>query len=193
MSLLENQVGGEKRLAGIPILGNPSLATPNLQFDSINNRFIWVAIVPASLSEIEFIRDQIKLGNWLEANGSINTLGNTVFLIPAAGKTIFLYEAKIVMSTNPVPSKSINVLVEDQVVADLTVDGVVKDKATVGVVSQSGQFIDYGASDFGGKGDGRFNVKGLSLIGDGVKQIRIVNVLDDGNAFATMSGFIEDT
>ena len=48
-------------------------------------------------------------------------------------------------------------------------------------------------SGFGITGDGKFTVLGLSLVGDGIKDITIENVLDDGVAFATMSGWIEDT
>ena len=38
-----------------------------------------------------------------------------------------------------------------------------------------------------------FNVLGLSLVGDGAKKIEIENTLDNGTAFATMSGWLSDT
>jgi len=36
----------------------------------------------------------------------------------------------------------------------------------------------------------KFNVLGLSLIGDGAKKIEIENILDSGSAFAEMSGYL---
>ena len=45
----------------------------------------------------------------------------------------------------------------------------------------------------GMNGDGKFDVTGLSLVGDGIKAVEIENVLDNGNASATLIGWIEDT
>jgi len=41
--------------------------------------------------------------------------------------------------------------------------------------------------------ESRFNVLGLSLIGNGALKIEIENTLDNGTAFATMSGYLIDT
>jgi len=37
------------------------------------------------------------------------------------------------------------------------------------------------------------DVAGLSLVGDGVKEVAIENTLDNGSADATMSGYVQNT
>lgn len=43
MSEFENQVESDRRLLGIPIKNNPTAILNTLQFDSVNNQFIWIA------------------------------------------------------------------------------------------------------------------------------------------------------
>ena len=141
------------------------------------------------LSDLEFIRDRIKAGDWWEVSGNIDAVGNKIAFIPASGKTAFMYKGKITMRINlVVPSSS----ARDEIIADLKINGVTKDKAAIGQ-----QIVGQGANNkVGGAGStiaGRFNALGLSLVGDGVKEIAIENTEDAGSAFATMSGWIEDT
>ena len=81
----------------------------------------------------------------------------------------------------------------DQVLT--TIDGAIKDEAEI-----FRQFtINAGSTNFGGSGAGnadyagKFNVLGLSLVGDAAKKIEIENTEDNGSAFATMSGYLVDT
>jgi len=142
---------------------------------------------------LQFVQDRVKASptEWFQVSGDINAVNDTIEFIPASGKTAILYEAKIVMSTNP-GAASGNTTIKDQVVADLKIDGVVKDKASIGIAAKSSTTGNSG-SGFGDKGAGRFNALGLSLVGDAVKKITIENVLDNGSAFATMSGWLFTT
>ena len=117
------------------------------------------------------------------------------------GKTAFLLEAKIIINDHPSAlsrSSGGSALQKDIVSAALKIDGVEKDKTTIGEstaagASSSNQVGGGAGSGYGNLGDGRFNVKTLFLVGDGIKKIEIENILDDGNAFATMSGYLVDT
>ncbi len=138
------------------------------------------------LSDLQFIQDRVDAGEWLEAHGAINAVTNDITIIPASGKTLYMYKAKIVPTTNGLDN-SIN--------AEFKVNGTTKDSAAY-ILSQS---IQLGGTNQGGSGygmgfnGGKFDVQGLSLVGDGIKEVTVENVLDDGTADATMSGWIKDT
>ena len=138
---------------------------------------------------LQFVQDRVKAGEWFEVSGAIDAVGNKITYVPASGKTAILYEAKITMRINMVvPSSS----ARDEVIADLKIDGVTKDKAAIGE-----QIVGQGANNkkggLGSTGAGRFNALGLSLVGNGVKEIAIENTEDAGSAFATMSGWLFTT
>lgn len=181
---ISHPIGGKLVQGGLP-----TSVLNTLQFNAVTNQWEFVAAVAASLSEIEFIRDQIKLGNWFEVTGNISAAAASIGFTPAAGKTLFMYKAKISLQVNmTVPASAIT----DEIIASFQLNGVEKDKAAIG-----GQIVGQGANNkVGGYGStelGRFDVKGLSLIGDGALVARIINIADNGNGAATMSGFIEDT
>lgn len=190
-------IGGKRVQGGLPT------NTQILQFDGSTNSWRFVAQVAASLSEIEFIRDQVIAGNWFEISGPIDALGDKIVFIPVSGKTAFLYEGKIVITGHAVPSIGTEAFADlrtnDAVEADIIIDAVVKDTTNIGMASRSLTSGGFASAEkvptnaYGNIGDGRFNVKGLSLVGDGVKEIAIQNVLSDGTANATMSGFIQNT
>lgn len=150
------------------------------------------------MGDLEFIQGKVLAGDYFQESGDISTLNDTIEFIVPNNKTAFLVEAKITIPTNPSsagidPSASAT----DQTVADLLIDNIQKDKAKIGVSSKGDQ--GPGSSD-GRGGNGisfnstdRFNVLGLSLVGDGIKKIEIKNVLSAGNAFATMSGYVVTT
>jgi hypothetical protein len=83
--------------------------------------------------------------------------------------------------------------------AQFIVDSTVKDTTNIGFNSSvhagegSASAKWGGGTGYGNIGDGKFNVKGLSLVGDGSKKIEIKNILDGGSSFATMSGYTIDT
>jgi len=147
------------------------------------------------VGDLEFIQEKVLAGDYFQVSGDISTLNDTIEFVVPSGKTAFLIEAKI---TIPINSNSADItastLSNDQTVANLLIDTVVKDTAKIGVGSRGS--AGGGASD-GRGGNGisfnstdRFNVLGLSLVGDSIKKIEIENVDDDGNAFATMSGYL---
>lgn len=156
------------------------------------------ATVAGDTGDLAFIQSKILSGDSFQVSGDISTLNDTIEFIPATGKTAFLVEAKITIPTNPSTAGiSPGASATDQTVADLKIDTVVKDKAKIGVSSKGDQ--GPGSSD-GRGGNGisflstdRFDVKTLSLVGDGIKKIEIENVLSAGNAFATMAGYVINT
>ena len=153
------------------------------------------------LGDLQFVQDRIKAGEWFQVSGPINAVNDTIEFIPASGKTAVLFEAKIVISDNPTAAgvTSGGITVKDQVIADLIIDTVVKEKASIGVSAKAaavgGTNLEGrgSGSGFGMQGDGKFYALGISLVGNGVKKIEIKNVLDDGSAFATMSGWLFTT
>lgn len=151
------------------------------------------------MGDLEYIQDKVLAGDYFQVSGDINNLNDTIEQIVPNGKTAFLIEAKIIIPTHSTLAGGISGVNRDQVAASLNIDGVVKDKTNVGVTSNSAlgtggsDMIMGGGSGAGTVGDGKFNVLGISLVGDGIKVIEIENILDNGTAFATMSGYYVDT
>lgn len=150
----------------------------------------WLAFIPvggADLSTEEFVRDKILAGDWWEISGSIPAVTNEIVFIPASGKTAFPWSGKIVVNDNTNTS---------HVIADLKVNGVTKSKTHVGVeerFQQGGTTNGFGGRGYGNYGDGKFAALGKSLVGDGIKDITIENVVDNGSVFAEMQGWIQNT
>ena len=154
------------------------------------------------LSDLEYIESKVVAGDFFQVSGNINALNDTIEFIVPNGKTAFILEAKITMSTNPAAvstgGTSASVSISDQVVAELKISSATKSKAKIGVSSaaSNSNVNNNGGGSGSGMGGGqesRFNVKGLSLVGDGIEIIEIENVLDSGSAFAEMSGYLSDT
>jgi len=148
-----------------------------------------VSTEAADMGDFEYIEGKVVAGDYFQVSGDINAINDTIEFIPASGKTALLIEAKIIAPTQ----FSSSVVSNDQVNADLKVDGAKKDEAKIGSRGNSQAGGQTSATGKGFAGDGRFNVLGLSLVGDGVKKIEIENVQDSGSAFATMSGYVRDT
>lgn len=136
------------------------------------------------VSDLEFIQGKVLAGDYFQVSGDINAVTDTIEFVPASGKTAFLIEAKIVPTGHATNNK---------VEAELKINNVVKDTVNY-IIAQADEG---GASpDFAwGQGmySGKFNVLGLSLVGDAAKKIEIENTLDNGAAFATMSGYLVNT
>ena len=154
------------------------------------------------MGDLEYIEGKVIDGNYFQESGDINNLNDTIEFVVPNNKTAFMIEAKITMTTNPSASSSSGGgtnTTKDEVVAQLKIDTAVKDKAAIGVASSASSQISATAagngsgSGFGRDTRGKFNVLGLSLVGDAIKKIEIENILDDGFAFATMSGYLIDT
>ena len=154
------------------------------------------------MGDLEFIQTKVLAGDYFQESGDIDTLGNVIsFTVPNA-KTAFMIEAKIVISDHPSASggAGIDSTQKDIISAALKIDGTIKDETTIGEATTANgnsvnQFGSGSGSGYGNLGDGRFNVFGLSLAGDGTTTtIEIENILDStGSAFATMSGYLVDT
>jgi len=149
------------------------------------------------MGDLEFIQTKVLAGDYFQVSGNINTLNDTIEFIVPSVKTAFLIEAKIVITTHVTPASrtasSGTTTTKDQVAADLKIDSVIKDKTNMGFSSVAANAIGSvftSNNAIGDIGDGKFNVLGLSLVGNGIKKIEIVNTLDDGSAFATMSGYL---
>ncbi len=155
--------------------------------------------VSDDMGDLEFIEGKVLAGDYFQVSGDINNLNDAIEYIVPAAKTAFLLEAKIIISTHtnpPALATNTNTIVSDRVQASLKIDAVVKDKTNIGTVmatdAHSAAASNYVGSGLGSgnMGDGKFNIMGLSLVGDGAKKIEIENTLDAGSAFATMSGYL---
>lgn len=152
------------------------------------------------MGDLEFIQTKVDAGNYFQVSGDINTINDTIEFVVPSGKTAYMIEAKITMNTNPsilMPEGGESNGTNDQVVADLKIDGVQKSKAKIGAQAGARNLASGSSSSQGAglapHGDSPFNVLGLSLVGNGVKVIEIENVLDNGFAFAEFSGYLIDT
>ena len=138
------------------------------------------------MGDLEYIEGKVLAGDYFQVSGDIDGLNDTIDQLIPGGKTAFLIEAKIVPN---------NTGLNNRIIATLKIDTVPKDEAQI-FRSQDQQM---GSTNLGGSGygmaenNGKFNVLGLSLVGDGVKLIQIENIQDEGGAFATMSGYYVDT
>lgn len=171
MVLLTNQVGGTRRLNGFPIVGNPSLAAPNIQFDSVNNRFTWVAAPVSALGDIEYLIAREKDTELITEISSIfNTIGTKISRVVPNGKTFFLVKVKLHRTETTVISNgatcTIEVRYDGSVVAIL---GYQMSKQTITSGTGDGSTIGGGASVDSG-------IIGVSLVGDGVKPVEVVAV-----------------
>lgn len=144
-----------------------------------------VAEVSDDMGDLEFIQGKVLAGDYFQVSGDINALNDTIEFIVPNLKTAFLIEAKIVPTGHATNNK---------IEAELKVDAVVKD--TVNIILAQATVNDPSASSDWGHGwghgfnGGKFNVLGVSLVGNGAKKIEIENILDGGTAFATMSGYL---
>ena len=154
MGLLTNQVAGDRRLAGFPIIGNPTLLLNTLQFDSVNNEFIWVAASGGStLSEVEFLQGKSASGDMRNVTGELNDANGAVITItPPNGTTTVIYRADFMYNMDGT----------GRAVVTLIVDGTT---------------IERKGNDLGGLGvqvqQQNFLTKGLQMIGNGTRTITI--------------------
>lgn len=148
------------------------------------------ASVAGDTGDLAFITEKVLAGDYFQESEDIDAFEDTIEFIVPDGKTAFLLEAKIVPN---------NTSSNNKIIAALKIGDVTKDEAEI-----FRQFtINAGATNQGGSGAGNadyagnFNVKGLSLVGNGVDEatnkITIENIADTGGAFASMSGYLVDT
>jgi len=149
------------------------------------------------MGDLEFIQIKVLSSDYFQVSGDIDGMNDTIEFIAPNGKTAFLIEAKIVNKNSSIPvnapSSGVTSLI-DSVRAALKINTVIKDTTRIGFASSgvgTGTTSQSPAqSVYGNLGDGRFNVLGLSLVGDGIKKIEIENIVNDGSVFATMSGYL---
>lgn len=152
----------------------------------------FLEILGEDMGDLEFIQEKVLSGDYFQVSGDIDSTGtaNDIEFIVPNGKTAFMIEAKIIPN---------NTGTNNRITAALKIATVIKDEAEI-FRSQNQQT---GSTNLGGSGygmaenAGKFNVKGLSLVGNGVNEetnkITIENISDAGGAFATMSGYTIDT
>ena len=141
-------------------------------------------------TDLEFIQKRVDEGNWFNVTGAIDAITNTIEYVPATGKRAMMFSAFISIPDTNAPG-SFNACFN----ADFKIDAVVKDKATIGQRGQIGGSVNADNANTSGSGygdNGKFNVLGLSLDGNAVKKIEIVNTLDlqAGATWAYMSGWL---
>lgn len=149
------------------------------------------------VGDFEYIEGKVLAGDYFQVSGDINTLNDTIEFVVPNGKTAFMIKAKIMNPTHPSPAATPSISTTQQkslVTADFKIDSITKDKAVIGEATQAGnknnQHGGGTGNGYGNLGDGKFDVLGLSLVGDGAKKIEIENTLDNGSAFASMSGYL---
>jgi len=160
-----------------------------------------MSVFPSSktriLGDFEFIQNKVLDGDYFQISGDINNLNDTIEFIVPDLRTAFMINAKIMIPIHPsgagFPLQT-TINQKNLVTADFKIDSVIKDKTTIGEATTSynstNSFGGGGGNGYGDLGDGKFDVLGLSLVGDGIKKVEIENILDNGSAFATMAGYL---
>ena len=152
------------------------------------------------MGDLEYIEGKVLSSDYFQVSGDISTLNDTIEFIVPNGKRAFMIEAKVIPTGNNTfpgfPGGFTITNTSNEVEAQLKIDTVVKDKVHVGSVTATSKIQNGGSGQgtgsggYGNKNKDSFNVLGLNLIGNGVKKIEIENILDNGTAFATMSGYL---
>jgi len=143
------------------------------------------------MGDLEFIEGKVLTGDYFQVSGDIDTVGTTIDFTPGSGKTAFLIEANIV--ANQITTVNAAATAQNLVIAELIIDTIVRTKTKIGLAYKQnsiGGTFGFGGAGYGTQDVGKFNVLGLSLVGDGNKKIEIKNAVSDGKAFATMSGYV---
>jgi len=151
--------------------------------------------VGVDVGDLEYIEGKVLAGNYFQESGDINASGNTIEFVVPTGKTAFLIEAGFKLtSDNPIPVPTNTSLVtHNRITSVLKINSVIKDKLRIGDLAAAIGNVSgaaTGRSGGGGQYTSKFQVLGLSLVGDGIKKIEIENVADSGSGFATMSGYL---
>lgn len=138
-------------IMGIPIIGLPTLLLNTLQFDSVNETFIWVASVASSLGDIAFLSKKEFDGDLKTNKGSLSATGTLATLTASALKDLYIAKAKVTFFLNG----NVNTRVFGDIV-ELRLDGVsiedavfsqVQDPislASGGLASQTYEFTNIG-------------------------------------------------
>ena len=158
---------------------------------SLPNILFQVGVV--DMGDLEFIQEKVIAGDYFQVSGNIDALNDTIEFIVPNGKTAFMIEAKI-MTPTILPALDAPTDDRNSVMASLKLDSIEKDRTITGFTHQIGGSGNAdNANAMVQVSDGRFNVLGLSLVGDGIKKIEIENIEDEGTAVAVMSGYLIDT
>lgn len=142
--------------------------------------------VEDDVGDLEFIQTKVLASNYFQVSGDIDAITDTIEFVVPNYKTAFMIEAKIIPN---------NVNTNNTIIAALKIDTTTKDEAVI-LRKQNQQMggTNQGGSGYGmAENNGKFNVLGLSIVGNGSKKIEIENIADAGGAFATMSGYLIDT
>lgn len=153
------------------------------------------------VGDLEFIQTKVLAGDYFQVSGQIDAVTNTISYTVPSLRTAFMIEAKIFINDQSniqsQAGSSGSQTYKQLARAALKMNGVKKDEAQIGynTITRTDQasfvnVVGHGLG-IGFYGDGRFNVLGLSLVGDGAKTITIENIEDNANeVHATMSGYL---
>ena len=162
----ENQVNSDRRIIGIPVIGNPSALTPNLQFDSAQNAFVWVAASSASLSELEFLQGKDAAGKLRIVTGTTAAAVSIVTITPPNGTTTVIYKVSILVVGTTADT-----------IANLRINGV-----TIETIRLNNGAINSNGNTY-------FITKGKQLVGDGVKTIDVNLPTNGGTMYCTIEAY----
>lgn len=144
----------------------------------------------SSKNEWEFFRDLQKDGNIISLISSdFSTSGDQITYTVPNGKTFYLVKAKLYPVSNVVVTTTDNDTQTRQCIVSLTVDGVTKDILTWYYEQRENS----NNQQFGGAfGTGQFETNSfVSLVGDGVKQIKLTSSSISGTYRVSLFGWIE--
>lgn len=171
-----NITPSDNRLMGLPIVNFPDAINNSLQWDSVNNVFVWVSVSGGSMGDLEFLRDKQLSGDLVSSTGTILAAAPATIcsITPAIGKTFFLINVEQFFVDDGGGSNMMTTEIQN--------NGVNKQTSIIRAPNYTSFRVPSA-------------IKGDSLIGNGIKIYRIQKIIGVVNTrvTATMQGWIQDT
>lgn len=159
----------------------------------------WIHFLPAGsfleadLGDLEFLRDKELAGDLIHLlSGEFTTNADQITFTPASGKTFFHIKSKLypVVNAISIPAGApSDTTVNRRADVELTFDAVLKDVLTYDFESR--QITDTGLGT-GQTGQFKTNIF-ESMVGNGIKIIKLTSTNNSGTYRVSMLGWIQDT
>lgn len=152
-----------------------------------------------SITDLQFLRNLEKSGNLISIiSAEFSGDGDQITYVPANGKTFFLISAKLYPVVDSIITGGQTAINTRNRRADveLTYNSVVKDVLTHDMETTYGSntsLSDFSQGNAGQAGQYVTTAKGISLVGDGAKAVKLTSTNTSGTYRVALLGWIEDT
>jgi len=140
-------------------------------------------------NDVEFLARKEKQGNLVSMiSNEFTGNGDQITITPASGKIFYLISIKLYPVSNVTPVGS---TVSRQTDVELTYDGTVKDVLTYSYNTHMRDQYRESSSSADGTGQFTGNARGISMEGNGSKQIKLTSTSTTGTYRVSIMGYYE--